>query len=66
MGAVNWLFECPSVLSRAQIETQATNTHVKLSGSIAAISLLNERHVINIVKIIPVKVPLRHSRVPEL
>jgi hypothetical protein len=58
VGEETWLFECPSVLSRAQIETQATNIHIKLIGSSAAINLLSRKHVIDIVKIIHIQVPL--------
>lgn len=55
------LFECPSILSRAQIEMQATNSHMKLIGSSAAINLLTGKHVINISKIIHIQFALRHS-----
>jgi hypothetical protein len=60
IGEETRLFECPSVLSRAQIETQATNSHMKLIGSSAAISLLIGKHVINIAKIIHIHFALRH------
>lgn len=41
-----------SVLSRAQIETHATNSQVKLIGSRAAINFLSGKQVINIAKIV--------------
>jgi hypothetical protein len=60
IGEETWPFECPSVLSRAQIETQAANSHMKLIGSTAAINLLSGKRVINIVKIIHIRFSLRH------
>lgn len=52
IGAVSRSFECWSVLSRAQIEAHATNTHTKLIGSNAAINLLKGERVLGIVTII--------------
>jgi len=55
-----WSFTC-SVLSRAQIETHATKTQMKLIGSRAAINLLSGERVINIAKIIHIRFVLCHS-----
>jgi hypothetical protein len=49
---------CVSALSRAQIEMQAANTHIKLTGSKAATNLLHENAIANIGKIIQIKAAL--------
>lgn len=54
-------FEQPFALSRAQIETQAPNIHMKPIGSSAAINLLGLRRVIDIVKIIHIRFAFRQS-----
>ena len=59
------LFERPSALSRAHIETQATNSQMKLIGSSVAIIRLCGKRVINIAKIIHSGYALRHSSQEE-
>lgn len=60
IGEETWLFTCRSMLSRAQIETQATKSHMMLIGSSAAINLLSREHVINIAQIIHMQFALGH------
>lgn len=53
-----WL--CFSALSRAQDDTQATNSHKKLMGRSAATSLLSGKRDINTVRIIQIRFALSH------
>lgn len=55
---VSWL--CCSALSRVQIETQATNSHKKLTGRNVAINLLSGKRDINTAKIIQIRFALSH------
>jgi hypothetical protein len=50
---IDWF--CFSVFSRAQIETQATNSHRKATGRNAAINLLSGKRDINIMQIIHIR-----------
>jgi hypothetical protein len=51
---------CFVALARAQIETQATNSHKKVIGSNAAINLLSGKRDINTAKIIHIHSALSH------
>lgn len=54
-------WSCVSAASCSQIRTQAANTHRKLTGSAAAVSLLSGKRIIDIaVKIIPLPFAFLH------
>lgn len=50
-----------SALSRAQVETQAANSHKKVSGRASAISLLSGKREVNTAKIIHIRPAQSHA-----